>query len=278
MHAAIRRRALPLGSYVIREFAVEGTDPTGWALTSVVCNGKLVGSSQGAITVHLTADQPSMQLPVHEHLHAAATTEPEPEPEADTAERDCHADPDPVPVTDLHVTKTANRDQVPVGDTVTYTIKVKNVGKSAAQDVVLTEQTPTTNAKIVSVTLSAGDVSVRARPGGVLPRHDRAGSDGDDHRQARGDEGRAAAEQRHRQRRRRRSSIHRRAASREPSSSCRCRRPLRSRAEAVRRSAPRRPYRSEGFRLAERRGRADGERRRSSASSGRGRHRATRPA
>jgi uncharacterized repeat protein (TIGR01451 family) len=49
---------IPLGSYKIIEFATGGTDPAGWALTSVTCNGKLVGSSQGAVTITLTAAAP----------------------------------------------------------------------------------------------------------------------------------------------------------------------------------------------------------------------------
>ncbi len=143
-------RALPLGSYEIHEFAVEGTDSKGWALTSVVCNGKIVGSSQGAITVQLTADKPTMRC-----VFTNTYTPPEP-PNPIPPNPTPSPDPDPVPVTDLHVSKTADRNEVPVGGTVTYTIKVKNVGKSAAQNVVLTEQSPTTNAKVLSVKLSQG--------------------------------------------------------------------------------------------------------------------------
>ncbi|HEX4520260.1 MAG TPA: DUF11 domain-containing protein [Gaiellaceae bacterium] len=49
---------IPLGSYKIQEFAATGTNPTGWALTSVTCNGKLIGSGQGAATVTLTTKTP----------------------------------------------------------------------------------------------------------------------------------------------------------------------------------------------------------------------------
>ena len=43
---SLSTRALPLGAE-IREFAVAPTNPTGWALTSVICNGKLVGAEPG---------------------------------------------------------------------------------------------------------------------------------------------------------------------------------------------------------------------------------------
>ena len=159
-------RALRLGTYEIREFAVEGTNPAGWALTSVICNGKLVGASQGAITVTLTADQPSMQCRFTNTFTATPEPpNPNPNPKPLPPSEIATVDPDPVPVSDLHVTKTANRNQLPVGDTVTYTIKVKNVGKSAAQDVVLTEQTPTTNAKILSVKLTQGTCRFGHAPG-----------------------------------------------------------------------------------------------------------------
>ena len=156
-------RVLPLGSYEIREFAVEGTNPTGWALTSIICNGKLVGSSQGAITVTLTADQPSMHCRFT-NTFTPAPKPPNPNPNPPPSEI-AAVDPDPVPVTNLRVTKTANRDQVPVGETVTYTIKVKNLGKSAAQEVVLTEQTPTKNARVLSATLSQGTCRFGHAPG-----------------------------------------------------------------------------------------------------------------
>jgi choice-of-anchor A domain-containing protein/uncharacterized repeat protein (TIGR01451 family) len=148
--------ALPLGTYRIQEFAVEGTDPTGWALTSVLCNGKLVGSSQGAITVTLTRSVPRLRcLFTNTHTAAPVTPEPGPQPKPD---------PDPVPTTDLRVSKTADRSQVEVGDVITYTIKVHNAGEAAAHDVVLPERTPITNATVVSATLSQGVCTTKHVP------------------------------------------------------------------------------------------------------------------
>jgi choice-of-anchor A domain-containing protein/uncharacterized repeat protein (TIGR01451 family) len=143
-------RALRLGRYRIQEFAPAGTDPTGWALTSVVCNGMLVGSSQGAVVVRLTVSAPRLRC-LFTNTFTPAPQPPEPEPTPPPK-----PDPDPQPSADLRVTKTADRLKVEVGDVVTYTVTVHNAGPGAAQDVVLTEKTSITNATIVSVSTSQG--------------------------------------------------------------------------------------------------------------------------
>src|SRR5689334_25424253 len=84
-------------SYKIQEFAAAGTDSAGWAPTSVICNGVLVGASQGAVTVTLTADEPDVDCTFTNTF--TSTSKPRP-PSAG-------ADPDPV--ADLDITKTADR-------------------------------------------------------------------------------------------------------------------------------------------------------------------------
>jgi uncharacterized repeat protein (TIGR01451 family) len=148
--------ALPLGSYKIREFATAGTHPSGWALTSVVCNGKLVGSSQGSITITLTTQAPEADCTfTNTYTQTPPSPTPSPQPPVD---------PDPVPVAHLTATKTADLASVDVGDTVTYTIKVSNTGDAAAQGVNVAEQTPLTNAEIISLSPSQGTCQSKNAP------------------------------------------------------------------------------------------------------------------
>ena len=154
-HAATRRthcRSAGTGS------GVRGRgNSAGWALTSVVCNGTLVGSSQGAVIVTLTPRNPRVDCTFTNTFTPEPTppTPPTPTPPPN---------PDPEPVAEVHVTKTADRQVVEVGGIVTYTIKVRNTGKVAAHDVVLAEQTPVTNATIVSLTPSREPVSSPTHP------------------------------------------------------------------------------------------------------------------
>lgn len=145
--------ALPLGTYKIQEFAPAGQDTTGWALTSVICNGKLLAASQGAVTVTLTVAEPLVRCNFTNTFTPKPPTQPEPPP-----------DPDPTPTADIRVNKTADRTTVQVGDTVTYTITVSNVGKAAAQGVNVAEQTPPATARILSLTPSQGTCSFDHRP------------------------------------------------------------------------------------------------------------------
>jgi uncharacterized repeat protein (TIGR01451 family) len=146
-----RTDALALGTYRIQEFASAGTDPAGWALTSVVCDGKLIGASQGAVSVKLTHDNPVIDCTFTNTWSkpgggggGGEVTQPPVVP------------PDPSPGTQLSVSKTANRTSIHVGETVTYTIVVRNTGTEPAQGVSIAEQTPRT-AEIVSVTPSQGE-------------------------------------------------------------------------------------------------------------------------
>ena len=138
--------AVSLGEYRIQQFAAAGTNPQGWALTSVVCNGGLVGSSQGAVTIHLTAADPDAAC-TFTNTYSSVPEPPTPEPPPD---------PDPAPESRIDLTKTADRNTVTVGGVVTYTITAKNVGDAAAQDVVLAERTPVETAEILSLKPSQG--------------------------------------------------------------------------------------------------------------------------
>ena len=170
---------LPLGSYKIQELAVGGADPTGWALTSVVCNGQLVGSSQGAALVTLTAQAPTADCTFTNTFTPPTTppttptpptpkpptpnppiTSPEPPPGSPAPT----PNPEPIPTTTIDLTKKADRSTVAVGETVTYTIKVTNTGDAPAQGVHVAEQAPLTNSKILSLSPSQGSCEFTHAP------------------------------------------------------------------------------------------------------------------
>jgi len=184
--------ALPLGAYRIQEFAPPGTDPAGWALTSVVCNGELLGSSQGAVQISLTAAKPAIDCTFTNTFTPEPTPPPEPPPTPD---------PDPVPEANVKITKTADKPLVDVGQIVTYAITVTNTGDAAAKGVTISEQAPIENGTIVSITPDQGSCSfvnypascdigtvapgqtvkivakVRATHAGPLPNHAAVNSD-----------------------------------------------------------------------------------------------------
>jgi uncharacterized repeat protein (TIGR01451 family) len=166
---------LPLGTYKIQELAVGGADPTGWALTSVVCNGELVGSSQGAVLVTLTAQTPTADCTFTDTFTPPTTpkppttnppttnpppTSPEPPPGSPTPT----PSPEPIPTTTIDLTKKADRSTVAVGGTVTYTIKATNTGDAPAQGVHVAEQAPLTNSKILSLSPSQGSCDFTHTP------------------------------------------------------------------------------------------------------------------
>jgi uncharacterized repeat protein (TIGR01451 family) len=141
--------ALALGTYKIQEFAAPGTNPTGWALTSVVCDGQLFAASQGAIVIKLTAANPDVVCTFTNTFTPGPgpPTPPTPEPPPG---------PDPIPVVDIHVDKKPAQVTAVVGDVVTYTITVTNKGDANADGVTVAEQAPITNGKIISITPSQG--------------------------------------------------------------------------------------------------------------------------
>ena len=159
---------LPLGTYQIQELAVGGADPTGWALTSVVCNGELVGSSQGAVLVTLTVQAPTADCTFTDTFTPSTTppttspptTSPEPPPGSPAPT----PNPEPIPTTTIDLTKKADRSTVAVGGTVTYTIKATNTGDAPAQGVHVAEQAPLTNSKILSLTPSQGSCDFTHAP------------------------------------------------------------------------------------------------------------------
>ena len=138
---------LPLGTYKIQELAVGGADPTGWALTSVICNGRLVGSSQGAVLVTLTARTPKTDCTFTDTFTPPTAPNPPITPEPS---------PEPIPATKIELTKTADHSTVTVGGTVTYTIKATNTGNAPAQGMHVAEQAPLTNSRILSLSPSQG--------------------------------------------------------------------------------------------------------------------------
>ncbi len=66
--------ALPLGTYEIVETSPSGGDGGSWALDSVVCDGRPVGSARGRIEITLTAARPDVECDFTNRF----TTTPEP--------------------------------------------------------------------------------------------------------------------------------------------------------------------------------------------------------
>ncbi len=155
---------LPLGTYTIQEFAPPSESPTGWALTSVVCNGQLVGSSQGAVQVRLTSRRPGIRCDFTNTHTAAPIPLPRPPEPGPTPP----PNPDPVPVAHIELTKTEDRRVVEVGGIVTYTVTVRNTGDIAAQGQVITEETPVTNSTVVSMTPSQGTCQFSHAPASCI--------------------------------------------------------------------------------------------------------------
>jgi choice-of-anchor A domain-containing protein/uncharacterized repeat protein (TIGR01451 family) len=141
---------LPLGAYTIQE--LESPTGAGWVLSSVSCNGQVVGVSQGAVDVTLTASDPDVDC-VFTNTYTAPSPGPSPSPEPEPTPP---VPPDPIPTADVQVTKTADLQKVEVGQVVTYTIKVANTGDVAETEVVVAEQTPIATATIVSLVPEQG--------------------------------------------------------------------------------------------------------------------------
>jgi uncharacterized repeat protein (TIGR01451 family) len=155
-NVAVRARgddttSLALGTYRIQELAIGGRSTAGWVLSSVSCNGKVIGFAQGAIEVKLTKKAPQMDCTFTNTYTAAPPVTP-PQPPGP-----------PDPEANIVVKKTADRTSVRVGERVTYTIIVTNTGTGTAQEVVVAEQTPG-SATIVSVQPSQGSCVTRYRP------------------------------------------------------------------------------------------------------------------
>lgn len=143
--------SLPLGTYRIQELAVGGGSSADWTLTSVMCNGKVVGFGQGAVKVRLTARAPEMDCTFTNTYTSEPQVTPPPSPGP------------PDPEANVVVSKTANRTSVVVGELVTYTVTVTNKSSGVAAEVVVAEQTPGT-ATIESAKPSQGTCVTRYRP------------------------------------------------------------------------------------------------------------------
>jgi uncharacterized repeat protein (TIGR01451 family) len=137
---------LPLGSYSIEESAAPGQNPSGWALTTVKCNGKLVAFDQGKVTVKLTR--------AHPHVHCAYTNTYTPDPPP-TPPPPPGPPPDGQLVSDLVVAKSASVRIAQPGQTVSYRITITNNGPNAAERVVVADEPPP-GSTVLSIHSSAG--------------------------------------------------------------------------------------------------------------------------
>ena len=74
-------RGLPFGTYVIQESVAQATDPAGWSLIEVVCDGRAVPFEQGRATLRLTRHDPKVKCRfVNLYTPTAEPTPPNPTP------------------------------------------------------------------------------------------------------------------------------------------------------------------------------------------------------
>lgn len=151
--------ALPLGRYVIRELTPSAPDvPGSWRLASAVCDGAPVATAEGAGTVTLTANNPTVDCTVVDEfvpepeppLPPTPTPPPGPTPlpgpgiEVAGIEESS----DPTPEADLVVTKRAIPARVRLGARVRYVVTVRNRGPATARAVTVVERGGSSRARL----------------------------------------------------------------------------------------------------------------------------------
>ncbi len=147
-------RGLPFGTYVIQESVAQATDPAGWSLVEVVCDGRAVPFEQGRATLHLTQQDPKVKCRfVNLYTPAAGLHAPEPRPARARAQ--------PGEAVEIAVQKTLIRSGSGPVPTDVYRIAVKNLSGTTASDVVVTDE-PGSGLVIVSAEPSTGGSCLRA--------------------------------------------------------------------------------------------------------------------
>lgn len=138
---------LPFGTYVIQESVAEATDPAGWSLIEVVCDGRSIPFEQGRATLHLSRHDPAVDCRFV-NLYTPPVG-PEPTPPS--------VGPGPAPgeSAEIAVEKTLVKSGSGSVPTDVYLITVRNLSGVTASHVVVTDQ-PGPGLAIVSAEPSAG--------------------------------------------------------------------------------------------------------------------------
>jgi uncharacterized repeat protein (TIGR01451 family) len=149
-------RGLPFGTYVIQESVAQATDPAGWSLIEVVCDGKAVPFEQGRATVHLGKRAPHVKC---RFVNLFTPAPPGPTPPGPTPTTP-GSGPTPGEAVEIAVQKTLIRSGSGAVPTDVYRITVKNLSAATASNVVVTDQSGP-GLVIVSAKPSAGGSCVR---------------------------------------------------------------------------------------------------------------------
>jgi uncharacterized repeat protein (TIGR01451 family) len=115
-----------LGSYVIQETEPAPVGDRTWRLSQVQCDGQIVPSDEGRVTVRLTRAEPKVRCEFVNVLGPKPPAPPVP--------------PDPDGGVDLVLSKTADRRVVGIGERVGYTVVIRNRSENTAESVVVADQ------------------------------------------------------------------------------------------------------------------------------------------
>jgi uncharacterized repeat protein (TIGR01451 family) len=146
-------RGLPFGTYVIQESVAQATDPSGWSLIEVVCDGKAIPFDQGRATLHLSKRDPSVDCRFVNLFTPTSATPPTPPPPG--------PGPQPGETAEVAVEKTLVHSGSGPVPTELYRIAVKNLSGVTASHVVVTDQ-PGPGLVVVSADPSAGGSCLHA--------------------------------------------------------------------------------------------------------------------
>ena len=122
-------RGLALGRYEIQETTPEPSGNGHWELTAVNCGGQYVPFAAGKASLVLSEARPSLRCTFTNTHRPTPPLEPS-GPVSPTVD----------PEAELVIKKHALRDQVALGESVSFQLTVKNNGPSAAQEVVVGDQ------------------------------------------------------------------------------------------------------------------------------------------
>jgi uncharacterized repeat protein (TIGR01451 family) len=146
-------RGLPFGTYVIQESVAQATDPSGWSLIEVVCDGRAIPFDQGRATIHLSKRDPRVDCRFVNFFTAAPAPNPTPTPPG--------AAPKPGEAAEVAVEKTLVRSGSGPTPTELYRIAIKNLSGVSASGVVVTDQSGP-GLVVVSAEPSAGGTCLHA--------------------------------------------------------------------------------------------------------------------
>jgi uncharacterized repeat protein (TIGR01451 family) len=147
-------RGLPFGTYVIQESVAQASDPAGWSLVEVVCDGRAVPFEQGRATLQLTRQDPKVKCRfVNLYTPTTGPTPPNPTPPG--------PGPQPGEAVEIAVHKTLIRSGSGPVPTDVYRIEVQNLSGTTASGVVVTDE-PGPGLVIVSAETSTGGSCLRA--------------------------------------------------------------------------------------------------------------------